>query len=254
MTFLAQVHIQLGNERQALELLRRAVVVAPQNVQARKMLAQLQLTSSEPGGAIEALVPVLEVGDFDIFNLLGDALLVEGRPEEAIQRYRAALAQSPDDIRLKLSLAAAYGAAQQFGLALGLLEGTEFGAGPEFSRERILLNILRETGDLDRAEELVDNMASVAADSHVANRVIGEFYYLLGDPEAATEYFLASLRLNPEDSEARIGLAQIEFAAGKISESRRNLQKVIEVEPGHALASLALADVEMSAGNFSSGC
>jgi putative PEP-CTERM system TPR-repeat lipoprotein len=250
MTFLAQVQIQLGNEQQAYELLRRAVALSPQNVQARKMLAQIEMTRAEPFGALEALAPILDTSDLDVAGMRGQASLAGGRLDDAIENFRSALNQDPDNTQIKLSLAAAYSAAGQYDAALDLLESTEFGAGPDFSREQILLFTLRRSGQGDRADVVVDELKSAAPDSSIANMVIADFYSQSGNAELAKQYYVSALRLEPTNIEARIGLAEVEFGNGNFAESRRNIQEILKLEPGHALASLSLAEIELRVGDY----
>ncbi|MDT1878450.1 tetratricopeptide repeat protein, partial [Acinetobacter baumannii] len=52
--------LALGNTNQAEQHLRKYLESAPNNVYARKLLAQAQLKNSQPGAAVETLAPILK--------------------------------------------------------------------------------------------------------------------------------------------------------------------------------------------------
>jgi putative PEP-CTERM system TPR-repeat lipoprotein len=141
--------------------------------------------------------------------------------------------------------------AGEFADAIKLLEQVPYGAGPDFSREQLLLFALADSGQNERAVELLDRLEQDSANQPTALRVIADFHTRTGKLTEAKAFYRQALALDDELVEAWLGLGRAEYAGGNVAEARSALRNVIEIDPGHVQATLGVAEIERDAGNLS---
>ncbi len=206
---------------------------------------------------------------------LGDQLLIEGKAEEALGHYQAAVEQDPDDLDARLRIARVHlalgreaearaaldeavlradaerarvlvrgaevlldaGASQ---VALGWLQER---AGPDAQDPEVLAMRGRAELDLGRIAEAVATFESAAGDRTDPRRLA-----LLG-----TSYYLAGLQ---ELARAARGSDQAEIeasrrrAASHLSEAKNALQEALYLDPSNASVHLSLGQLHHQAGRF----
>lgn len=109
LQFLGVIALQTGQSEAALQLLQRAVVVAPGAAAVHAKLGDVYRKLGQLEEAIAALRRAIELqpGWGDVYNSLGLALREAGAIEEAIAAYRRALAIEPDNAGTLNNLAVA---------------------------------------------------------------------------------------------------------------------------------------------------
>jgi superkiller protein 3 len=133
-------------------------------------------------------------------DTLGDFLTSQGRTEEAVAHYRAALSIRPDDLPANLNLGA-------------------------YEHGR---------GNLPAAIERYQIVARYAV--HVGLRAtaygnLGSAYREMGEPTRAKEYFETALQLAPDRTMAMIGLGLIAQKNGDLAEAVRQYSHAMSVQP-----------------------
>ncbi len=106
---------------------------------------------------------------------------------------------------------------------------------------RRLGNAFVEQGDLGAAEGAYQKAIQcdpADADSYLN---LGNVYFLMSSErpekiESAVRIYRTAVRLAPDDPEPRINLAYSLFAQGKSTEALGELERVLELEPGHERA------------------
>lgn len=111
----AKVWMSLGDVPSAHDAIVAATQIAPQNWEARYLEGLLLLGLERPAEAIVALETSRRARPMfaDTYNLLGNALILVGRAEQAAEAYLAAAELEPDNSGYWLNLAAAYRAARR---------------------------------------------------------------------------------------------------------------------------------------------
>ncbi len=209
-------------------------------------------------------------------NNLGNALLAEGRIEEALAAFRQALELKPDyaeahnnygmalakkgeseealrefkeALRLKPKLARAH---NNLGIALGkrgqLIESeAEFREAlrldPSFADAHYNLGLaLDEAGDLAGAER--EYRSALRSDPYHARArsALGSLLLRLGKLREAGEEFHAALGLDPTVAEAHVGLGNLYDLQGRFSEAEVEFRMAIRLNPG-------LPDAHFNLGN-----
>jgi cellulose synthase operon protein C len=201
---LAVAHLQLGQPREAADVLGRVVSEAPQDAQARR--------------------------------LLGQALLASGRTADGVAALEEAQRLAPNDLEVAYALASAYLAQKSPDLAAPVFARIAK-ARPMARTHLLIARTWRENGELERAR------AEIHAALSREPRVKGA-HYLLGMLSAqeggrlaldtAIAEFKAELAVAPADAAAQreLGIALVENQ--RAAEATAPLEAAARAEPPHA--------------------
>jgi tetratricopeptide (TPR) repeat protein len=210
------------------------------------------------------------------YESLGSVYATAGRPGEAAENYRRALALTPGDAALRVRLVKALAAAGR-GDEAAAAAGAEGGAPGEADYLRAVA--FREAGRIDEAlaafaaaaphfEDDADfwleyGLARDAGgDYEGATRAFDRALELepgrawlytargvenlkLGDADGAAADFKAALKLNPRDAQAHYNLACLYARAGRNGEALQELEAALELEPAH-YAAVAREDEDLA--------
>ena len=132
-----------GNLEQADDHLSHVLRIAPENVEARKLLAKTRLRLQRYDSAMQVLTPAMQADTFDpeLSSLLSEAKLQAGARGEAVEVLRQSAERHPDDVGIKLDLATAYIAAGRSAEAVELLRSLPEVTGDN-RREALLVTAL----------------------------------------------------------------------------------------------------------------
>jgi tetratricopeptide (TPR) repeat protein len=162
-------------------------------------------------------VTELQPDSADAWRDLGDALLAEGRDEEAAGAFRKAVELNPDD-----------------DVALTSLGHTEYAAGTEGAVAR-----------LEQAAERGGGMSTAAIS-------LVEMYRSMGQPEEALSAARKVLDAEPGDVAAALDVAELSLETGRLDEALEAFERIREVEdlPDHEVYALhGMVQVELRRDN-----
>jgi tetratricopeptide (TPR) repeat protein len=101
---LALLHLEQGRPAAAIPLLRRVLELAPEDRDAGWLLGRAQVQTDDPEGALATFEAAAEVAEDAgrpvpswAHNEWGNALARTGRPQQALDHFRAALRADPDN-------------------------------------------------------------------------------------------------------------------------------------------------------------
>lgn len=238
-----------GNLQQAAQELHRVVAQAPENLQARQLLAQVRMRLDDPDGALRVLVPALQATtDGAQLSALTDAVRTHAGPPEAIKLLEQALQETPDNEALQLQLAGAYLQAEAADKAIALLrKGAS--ASKEPRRAAMLLQAIEQAqGPQAARAEAESIVATNLSDARIIS-MVAAFYARSGDTAAGRELLNKALTAKPNQPPLLFTLAQIEWSARQIEPAAGALQKALRIDPQFSVARLALAELELSRNN-----
>jgi len=238
----------LGNPPRARRELSRASAIVPRDPECLALLETLEATGNPltlPAGRTTdampstcALASILRARD----------LRREGREAEALGSLEAASAAHPDSVALRAELAGLLEAAGARDEAESVCAAaiTLDPQNPEL-RER-LSSILFARNDIERAVEEAHVAAalSTAAGEGSPTRLLG-MLRRAGDPERVREVLRARLAGDPERLDTRFALAASYDTDHRLREARREYEAVLEQDPGHAAATVFLANLRLGA-------
>lgn len=176
-------------------------------------------------------------------------LMELNRYGEAIAANQEGLKANPKSYALHLRLGAAYLASDRYSDAENVFRDLVAAGDPLPTSYVGLAQVLLRTG---RAEEAVSELA--AAEKKLGpNFLISYFQGLALDraarPEEAILAFQEAIRVNPDSSDAHLGLGKTELMVGHNSEAIAELQKCLQLSYGNVQAQRLLSQAYRRAGD-----
>lgn len=167
----------------------------------------------------------------DVSTRLAEVLLESGRPEEAVEVYRAAIARSerfsPD---LSLALAVALSRAGHHREAAAHAEAA-LAAGDREPREVLMLaEMYRAAGDYGAALRTLDRAGDVEGADHMR----GDIYARTDRPDEAIAAYRREIARHPAHVQSYANLAVIYTILGRRADAEAVLAEMVRVNPGAA--------------------
>jgi Tfp pilus assembly protein PilF len=176
-------------------------------------------------------------------NNLGLLLFGEGRTDEAMAHYRAAIAVKPDDAFARNNLGRALASVGRLEDARAMLVEavrSEPGNAEAWSN---LGNVHAAAGRYDAALEAYRSAVAVRPSFADAYGNLGNVLFLTGRRDDAIAAYVRALELDPQFVDARRNLAIALADAGKLDDAQRQLEAALRLRPGWADAERDLADI-----------
>jgi tetratricopeptide (TPR) repeat protein len=184
-------------------------------------------------------------------DLLGVALLDAGRPEDAIEPFRRAIALDSSWANGYLHLGNAYLASERPGDALEVFElGLRHRPGFYPIQERIGVALDRSgrpeeavgyymglgshmamEGRAPEAIQILQRAVTLDRTSSAAWNALGNAYFLAGDNDRAMEHYGTSVALDPNNAEALYNLARSVESVGDTAAAVAHYRRFLEVAP-----------------------
>jgi len=164
---------------------------------------------------------------------LGDAYLLAGRLDEAIDELRIAAEFMPDAFAPHYSLATAYSRAGRFDEAIAEYRAV-LTMKPDHVRAQNDLGLAYATvGNVDAAIMAFQAALRLKQDFFDARHNLGAMYGRKGMNARAIEELEAAVRLKPEHAGARFHLGIAYSEAGRSNDAIRAFQEVLSMQPSH---------------------
>ena len=240
--------LAMGQSAQAENYLARAVEADPQNVAARKLLAQTRLGLGSPQDALATLRPVVGL-DPEVASLAGMASIRAGDPAAAIELFRNELAREPDNDELRTQLAISLMVAGRNDEALaqlGMLKDLDDAGQLRADLLGVALHL--QSNDFNEARRAATAAAAARpGDARIRNS-FGAMYLAGQRVEEATDWFEQALAAEPGNAVAQYNLGRIAAVAGRMTEAEESFQGALDADPGNAATRTALAQLAWGAG------
>jgi serine/threonine-protein kinase len=232
---LGVVALGQGRSAEAAESLARAQELAPGNddVNRRIGAAYDALGREEEAEAMYRRAIALRPSYWRHVNDLGAFYLHRGRIEEAKAQFREAIRLSPERPTGYANLAGAHLLAGEIEQAEPLLEAT-IRIRPSDGAHNNLGFVYYSTGRYEEAAEQYEKAIQLAPEDAMYHGNLGDAYRQLGRRDDAERQYARAIErertvldVNPEDSEARAGLAMFLAGAGQCPEARSETEKAL---------------------------
>jgi putative PEP-CTERM system TPR-repeat lipoprotein len=245
VTLLAQ-----GSFNQAEQHLSKALQLAPDNLEARKMLAQVRLQLSRPDAAMQVLMGAQsDEPDPQLDALVGKTYFQQGEVAEGLTHLERAVAAKPDDRNLKLDLAEGYLRAGQSRKSLDLLRSTpRIDTDPR--RESLLLAALAQSGGVNAALAQVEAWVDEAPRDIALLNLAGTYLAQQRAFIRARAVLGKASALDPSNAQTLLSWAGLETAQGNAAAAKTWLEKALAIDPGNVPAQLELAELAIRRGDL----
>jgi tetratricopeptide (TPR) repeat protein len=224
---LANLYFRLGRIREAVSAAQEQIEKHPDDVDAHMLLGHVYLRSLGDGQNPQS----------------GEML------QAAIKEYETIAKLKPDDVETHLLLGQLYGLAHDSAKA-----ETEFKAAQKIdpNSEEVVLSIARlysEQGDLARAAKVIEG---VPADDRSARMdfALAGIYDQLKQPKSAVKAYRAAVEDDPDNTDARRGLAAALTASGQMDEAAKVYAQILGNDPQDAQALIREADIQRQQGHY----
>lgn len=182
-----------------------------------------------------------------LLNSMGDALLDQARPEEAMQKFKAALQLDPED-------SLAWGNIGNIHFRDGKLDQAiqHYREGLRYNSKSPLLHYnlalaLGAKGQFMEAMRHHEQALALDPFSVNARLNLGNAYMSSGNPDAAATNYLAALQLKPNFPAAHYNLGNTRLAQGRVEEAIKHFTEAVRLDAkfadAHRQLGLALQQV-----------
>jgi tetratricopeptide (TPR) repeat protein len=224
---LANLYFRLGRIREAVSAAQEQINRHPDDVDAHMLLGHVYLRSLGDGQNAQS----------------GEML------QAAIKEYETIAKLKPNDIETHLLLGQLYGFAHEPAKA-----EAEFKAAQKIdpNSEEVVLSIARlytERGDLAGAAKVIE---AVPEDDRSARMdfALAGIYDQLKQPKKAVKSYQAAVNEDPDNTDAKRGLASALTAAGEMDAAAKIYAQILGNDPQDAQALIREADIQRQEGHY----
>ncbi len=243
---LAYVNLQQGNLDQAEMHVQHVVARNPANAQAQKLLAEVRARQETPAESLASIQTALEQTSNDptMLAVAGRMSLASGDRDQALA-YLAQASKPGTQLtaQAQLEVANGYLMAGETDKALEILRAMPDSSALTYQRDSMLLLTLLRKGDEAQLIEQSKAMLARSGKDPVVRNLVGSVYAAAGKMDMAREQFKEALRLAPADEQSLINSAKLEIAQDKPAAAEPYLKKVLEKDPKNLTATMAMAVV-----------
>jgi len=246
-----------GNVNEARMLLEPIVAGAPNDAEAHRLLAMVDLADGENARAIDRLKTAVRLRPKDERTrvALAKTLLDNEQLEGAERALTETLSTIPSSGRAHYLLGLTY---QRQGSRAAALRELE--AARQLTPLLGANTIARMIGTLQQSEQNFDGAATAFADlvdlvpnDHDAHRDLGKVHFQQGEDVAARAEFEIALLLYPSDAEALTALGQLHLRGGQYADAANTSRRALEIDPAHREARYLHATALIREGNVDEG-
>jgi tetratricopeptide (TPR) repeat protein len=245
---LALAELKLGEPKDAMQLLERAMAAAPQEVLIAVTLAQAKVAQKDSKGAEEVLKKACERSpkSADAVIILGRFYAAQDRAAEAEQQFRRALAMDPQsaaalsDLATVQNLTGRKQEAEQSFKRLSGLPGKMFK--PAYA------TFLFQQGRRDEAIREFEKLAKEDPEDRLARTQLVVAYRAVNRAPDAEKILDKALKKNSRDLDALLQRGEMYLAAGKYEQAEADLNQVLHLKPDDAEVHYVLAKLHQARG------
>lgn len=240
---MGSVQYALGNYEQARHHLLIFVNEIPSHIQARKLLATVQMHLNKPEEAYAALKSINtdNVIDSELLTIMGKAAMTSGEYARGIELYKKAIKQSPDTPGIRAELGRLYLNQGEYKKAIEELEKIS-GDLESDARKMIIYARIREQ-DYEKALTLARQMAAEAPRDPAIPVIIGVVELNRGDRGKARQQFQNAIALEKGHVQALLNLARMDMEDGNDNLAEQWLSDILEKNPKSMPALMGMAQI-----------
>jgi putative PEP-CTERM system TPR-repeat lipoprotein len=235
------VKLMLKQNSQAETLLVKYLAQRPDSPAVANLAARAALAQGAPDRAVSYLKPLADkTPDAALLGTLGDAYMVEGKTESAMQEYEKAAKLDPKNTLIKTELGASKVRSGQPGPGLADLEQVyESKNGAEVAGPSLVVSEMH-AGHLDKAAEVAAALVKADPKQPVYQTLLGTAKAAQHDYAAAEAAFRAAVNLEPDFGPAADNLAKLYVLMGRKSEAEKVYRDLLAKKPNDETALLRL--------------
>jgi putative PEP-CTERM system TPR-repeat lipoprotein len=239
-----------GKLEQAAVYLSAAVQQAPDDLEARKLLAQVQLRQNRPDEALKTVREPTIAVDADLLSLAGRASLLEGDLPGAVTYFEREQQTAPQDKARSLEVATAYLVANRTADALRLLKELQVPDSLANRREMLLLAVLMRSGQKDDLRAEAQSYARAHSRDGDALMVSARGLLAVHDVAGARALLKQATAIDTRAPQPWLALGLLEWSQNDRAAADAAFSHALEIDAHNPGALLAKAQVALAAGDL----
>ncbi len=244
-------HYGLGNMEKASQYLAVYLKLNPKHPGASKLLASVYIDRGDPARAIDLLEPLqsLAPNDPQLLSLLAAANMAQRRYDEAATYLEKAVKVSGGTPDLRVDFGVSLIGSGHAEVGLSQLQQA-FAKDPGQGRAGMVMTTLYLKRDQPKkALEVIDVVVRRDPKNVDAANMQGIARVAAGDRAGGRAAYENALALNPRYHAARLNLARLDLAEGKLDAARLRLTELLKIAPNNADAMIEFARLEEQTGH-----
>lgn len=239
-----------GRLERARALLELYVLRMPDDPAGRKLLAGIYLSSGETARVADLLDPLLRSGEADpqVLTTLAALRMQQRRYRDAAEALERAARITGNDPGITAQMGFARLAGQQADLGLLALRSAFDKEPAQFKVAAALVTLYLRRNDVLSATTVAETLLRRLPGDAAAHNLLGAVKAAAHRPAEARSAYLKALALQPALVPARLNLARLDGAEGRLDEARQRLAMLLKEEPGNGQALTEMARLETHAG------
>jgi len=251
--FLAGVtNYNLGNFEDALRYFQYYLTIKENDFGSLRYIAIIELKQGNPQNAKNLLskANVYYPDDPALLSLLGISLVELGKIEQAKYYFEKVVSLTPGYGSALSNLAQSEILAGNYSQAISNLLDAKKSDDNSPNITLLLVEAYLKTNQFDKAKELTQKLVNAQPQNSYFQKQHGIALGLSGDIEKARAAFLEAVKLQPENSDAIIHLARMEFIAQGPESAIALLKSKVELQPKNTKLIVELADLYLKIGQM----
>lgn len=239
-----------GRLERARALLELYLLRLPDDPAGRKLLAGIYLASGDTARVGDLLEPMLRSGDADpqVLTTLAALRMQQRRYRDAAEALERAARLTGGDPGITAQMGFARLAGQQADLGLAALRSAFDKEPAQLKVAAALVTLYLRRDDLRNATAVADTLLRRLPGDAAAHNISGAVKAAAHRRADARSAYLKALALQPGLVPARLNLARLDVAEGRLDEARQRLAALLREAPGNVQALTEMARLESHAG------
>lgn len=239
-----------GRLERARALLELYLLRLPDDPAGRKLLAGIYLSSGDTARVGDLLEPMLRSGDADpqVLTTLAALRMQQRRYRDAAEALERAARLTGGDPGITAQMGFARLAGQQADLGLAALRSAFDKEPAQLKVAAALVTLYLRRDDLRNATAVADTLLRRLPADAAAHNISGAVKAAAHRRADARSAYLKALALQPGLVPARLNLARLDVAEGRLDEARQRLATLLREAPGNVQALTEMARLESHAG------
>ncbi len=225
-----------GKYEQAEISLERFLRVVPQHIQARKILAYVQINNRQQKEAIKTLSPLVSEGekpDVETLALIARAALRTGEAKQSSHYLKRALEQNPADNEIRMALARSYVLQRHFEQAFEELSAIKGSDEAVLNARLLVAKTYISANDYPAAFDVLEELVKDLPGNPLPLSLKGTVALLVGDKDIAETSFKAALKLDSGYAPALRSLAMLAATQGDYESAQGYYQDALIASPNN---------------------
>jgi putative PEP-CTERM system TPR-repeat lipoprotein len=243
--------LQLGRRPEALQHLRDAVMLLPNNVEARRLLALTYIDRRDGPRADDAFAPVFanDPTNPDIASIAARIAVLRGRTGFAARAFDRVDPNNPKNVGADLAAASYKFANADKAGGFARLRAAQAADPNNAEVDVALVKAYLSFKDIPAAQTAWNTLAQKEANSSRTYNLRAAIELARGDTSAARKSLELAVTADPHAMPPVSGLAMLDLRDRKPEDAKNRLRRFIDANPSDADAKLKLVQLERENGN-----